>query len=36
VIVAPLRHRPLDRCRKPRYRGLWRLLGPDSHRLAAL
>jgi hypothetical protein len=36
VIVAPLRRRPLDRRREPRYRGPWRLLGPDSHRLAAL
>ena len=36
VVLAPLRHRPLDRCREPRYRGLWRLPGPDSHRLVAL
>ena len=36
VIVAPLRRRPLDRRREPRYQGPWRLLGPDSHRLAAL
>src|SRR3954466_11977074 len=36
AVVAPLRHRSLNRCREPHYRGLWRLLGPDSHRLAAL
>jgi hypothetical protein len=36
VIVAPLRRRPLDRRREPRYRGPWCLPGPDSHRLAAL
>ena len=35
-VVAPLRRRPLDRRREPRYRGPWRLPGPDSHRLAAL
>ncbi len=31
---TPLRGRPLDRHRGLRYRGPWRLLGPDSHRLA--
>jgi hypothetical protein len=36
MFVAPLRHQPLDRCREPRYRGPWRLPGPDLHRLAAL
>ena len=35
-VVAPLRRRPLDRRREPRYQGPWRLPGPDSHRLAAL
>src|SRR5439155_5268608 len=34
--VAPLRRRPLNRRREPRYRRPWRLCGPDSHRLAAL
>ncbi len=29
-------HRALTRGREPRYRGPWRLLGPDSHRLAAV
>ena len=33
---APLRTRPLDRARGLRYRGPWRLPGPDLHRLAAL
>ena len=31
---APLRRRPLDRRRGLRYRGPWRLPGPDFHRLA--
>jgi hypothetical protein len=31
---TPLRTRPLDRTRELRYRGLWRLLGPVSYRLA--
>ena len=35
-VVAPLRHRDLARRREPRYRGPWRLPGPDFHRLAAL
>ena len=35
-VVAPLRRRDLARRREPRYRGPWRLPGPDSHRLAAL
>ena len=35
-VVAPLRPRPLDRRREPRYQGPWRLPGPDFHRLAAL
>jgi hypothetical protein len=35
-VVAPLRRRDLTRRREPRYRGPWRLPGPDSHRLAAL
>jgi hypothetical protein len=33
---APLRTRPLDHARGLRYRGPWRLPGPDLHRLAAL
>jgi len=32
---TPLRTRPLNRTRRLRYRGPWRLPGPDSHRLAA-
>ena len=32
---TPLRPRPLNRTRGLRYRGPWRLPGPDSHRLAA-
>jgi hypothetical protein len=36
VAPTPLRTRPLDHARRPRYRGPWRLPGPDSHRLAAL
>ncbi len=32
---TPLRPRPLDLTRGLRYRGPWRLPGPDSHRLAA-
>jgi hypothetical protein len=32
---APLRTRPLDHARGPRYRGPRRLPGPDSHRQAA-
>ena len=35
-VVAPLRHRAFARRREPRYRGPWRLPGPDFHRLAAL
>ncbi len=35
-VVAPLRRRDLARRREPRYRGPWRLPGPDSHRLAVL
>src|SRR6266508_4510430 len=35
-VVAPLRRRDLARRREPRYRGPWRLPGPDSHRLAAM
>jgi hypothetical protein len=35
-VVAPLRRRALTRRREPRYRGPWRLPGPDLHRLAAL
>ncbi len=31
---ASLRPRPLDRSRRLRYRGPWRLPGPDFHRLA--
>ena len=31
---TPLRPRPLDRTRRLRYRGPWRLPGPDFHRLA--
>ena len=31
--VAPLRRRDLSRRWEPCYRGPWRLLGPDSHRL---
>jgi hypothetical protein len=34
--VAPLRRRTLTRRREPRYRGPWRLPGPDSHRLATV
>ena len=34
-VRRPLRPRPLDRTRELRYRGPWRLPGPDSHRLAA-
>jgi hypothetical protein len=34
ICSTPLRPRPLDRTRELRYRGPWRLLGPDSHRLA--
>jgi len=33
---APPRRRDLTRRRGPRYRGPWRLPGPDSHRLAAV
>src|SRR5215218_8370671 len=33
---APPRPRDLARRRGPRYRGPWRLPGPDSHRLAAV
>src|SRR4029453_9313569 len=33
---APPRRRDLARRRGPRYRGPWRLPGPDSHRLAAV
>jgi hypothetical protein len=33
---APPRPRDLARHRGPRYRGPWRLPGPDSHRLAAV
>jgi len=33
---APPRPRDLARRRGPRYRGPWRLPGPDSHRLAAM
>src|SRR5215218_9127677 len=33
---APPRPRNLARRRRPRYRGPWRLPGPDSHRLAAV
>jgi hypothetical protein len=33
---APPRRRGLARRRGPRYRGPWRLPGPDSHRLAAV
>ena len=32
---TPLRPRPLNRTRELRYRGPWRLPGPDSHRQAA-
>src|SRR6202030_4067784 len=35
-VVAPLRRRPLDRRREPRYQGPWLLPGRDSHPLAAL
>ena len=35
-VVAPLRLRDLARRREPRYRGPWRVPGPDSHRLAVL
>ena len=31
---TPLRPRPLNRTRELRYRGPWRLPGPDSHRPA--
>ena len=31
---TPLRPRPLNRTRRLRHRGPWRLPGPDSHRLA--
>src|SRR5918993_5704006 len=33
---APPRRRDLARRRRPRYRGPWRLPGPDSHRPAAV
>ena len=33
-VVVPLRRQPLNRRRTPRYRGPWRLPGPDSHRPA--
>jgi hypothetical protein len=36
VASAPLRTRPLDHARGPRYRGPGRLPGPDSHRQTAL
>jgi hypothetical protein len=35
-VVAPLQRRDLARRWEPRYRGPWRLPGPDLHRLAAL
>src|SRR4029453_19094987 len=34
--LPPLRPRDLARRRECRYRGPWRLPGPDSHRLAAV
>src|SRR5713101_5474180 len=34
VASTPLRRWPLDQHRGLRYRGPWRLPGPDSHRLA--
>ena len=33
---TPLRRQPLDRQRRSRYQGPWRLPGPDSHRLVAV
>ena len=36
LCCTPPRPRDLARGRGPRYRGPWRLPGPDSHRLAAV